>query len=405
MMQANDATPVDSRFGGLDSWVESMIAAGKLAHAQTTVFKSGATIHSNCQGVMDIAGDTPLRPDAIFRIYSMTKPVTAVAMMILIEEGKCALEDPLAKFIPAFADTKVYRSGDIEGFETASPRTPLTIRHLLTHTGGLTYANQKIEPVATLYRNNKVDFSAARDDFADAVDTVAGLPLLFHPGSCWHYSISHDIMGRLIEVISGQTFDRFLAERIFQPLRMADTGFRIAAENHHRLTAIYGYDKEGRLKDISTYSADRFLRGGTLLSGGGGLVSTSADYLRFARMLLNRGALDGARILQPATVERMIRNDLSGDLPALGAAQDSGDELTGIGFGLIGAVMLDPAQSVFDGSPGDYCWGGAASTYFWVDPQEEMVVTFMTQLMPPAALPTRREVRRLVYTALRATNR
>lgn len=404
-MRTGDATPVDSRFGALDAWVETMIATGKLAHAQTTVFKAGATIHTNCQGVMDIAGDATLRPDAIFRIYSMTKPVTAVALMTLIEEGKCALEDPLAKFIPAFSDTRVYSGGDIDNFDTEVPHAPLTIRHLLTHTGGLTYANQKVEPVATLYRNKKVDFSAARDDFAAAVDTVAGLPLIFHPGSRWHYSISHDVMGRLIEVISGQRFDRFLEERIFQPLRMADTGFRIATENHHRLTAIYGYDKEGQLKDISAYSADRFLRGGTLLSGGGGLVSTSADYLRFARMLLNKGTLDGARILQPATVERMTRNDLSGDLPTMGAAQDSGDELTGIGFGLIGAVMLDPAQSVFDGSPGDYCWGGAASTYFWVDPQEEMVVTFMTQLMPPAALPSRREVRRLVYAALRANDR
>ena len=392
----------NTRFSRLDSWVETMIATGKLAHAHTTVFKSDATIHTHRAGLMDITGDEPLREDAIFRIYSMTKPVTAVAMMTLIEECACELDDPLAKFIPAFADTRVYRSGGLDDFKTEPPRMPFTIRHLLTHTGGLTYANQQVEPVATLYRNNKVDFSAARDDFAAAVDTVAGLPLIFHPGQHWHYSISHDVMGRLIEVISGQSFDRFLQERIFEPLKMPDTGFRIAVENHHRLTAIYGHDKEGRLKDISDYSADRFLRGSTLLSGGGGLVSTSADYLRFARMLLNRGELEGARILRPETVDRMTRNDLDGDLPSMGALEDGGDSMAGIGFGLIGAIMLDPARSVFSGSFGDYCWGGAASTYFWVDPKEDMAVVFMTQLMPPRALPIRREVRRHVYDALRA---
>lgn len=390
-----------TRFRPLDAWVGSMVAAGKLAHAQTTIFKSGATIHTHRTGVMDISGDEPVRDDAIFRIYSMTKPVTAVAMMRLVEDGACDLNDPLANFIPAFAETRVYRSGNIDDYKTEPPKTPFTIRHLLTHTGGLTYANQQVEPVATLYRNNKVDFSAARDDFAAAVDSVAGLPLIFHPGQRWHYSISHDVMGRLIEVISGQPFDRFLRERIFRPLGMPDTGFHIPAENHHRLTAIYGYDKEGRLKNISDYSADRFLRSGTLLSGGGGLVSTSADYLRFARMLLNRGELDGARVLRQETVDRMTRNELDGDLPSMGALEDGGDSMAGIGFGLIGAIMLDPAQSVFSGSVGDYCWGGAASTYFWVDPKEDMVVVFMTQLMPPRALPTRREVRRHVYDALR----
>ncbi len=392
----------DTRFRQLDAWIESMTGDRKLAHAQTTIFKSGATIHTHRAGLMDIAGAEPLREDAIFRIYSMTKPVTAVGMMTLVEDGACDLDDPLGKFIPAFAETQVYRSGNIDDYKTEPPKSPFTIHHLLTHTGGLTYANQQVEPVATLYRNNKVDFSAARDDFAAAVDTAAGLPLIFHPGARWHYSISHDVMGRLIEVISGQSFDRFLEERIFQPLRMPDTGFRIATENHHRLTAIYGNDKEGRLKDISGYSADRFLRGGTLLSGGGGLVSTSADYLRFARMLLNGGELEGACILRPETVNRMTRNELDGDLPSMGALEDGGDSMAGIGFGLIGAIMLDPARSVFSGSIGDYCWGGAASTYFWVDPKEDMAVVFMTQLMPPRALPIRREVRRHVYDALRA---
>ena len=399
-MGTSESLPVDGRFSNLDSWVETMISTRKLAHAQTTIFKSGQVIHGNCRGLMDIRGSEPLRPDAIFRIYSMTKPVTAVAMMMLVEEGACDLEDPLAKYIPAFADTTVYTAGDIDTVQTEPPARALTIRNLLTHTGGLTYANQRVEPVATLYRNHKVDFSAARDDFAAAVDTVAGLPLIFHPGTRWHYSISHDVMGRLIEVIAGQPFDRFLSERLFQPLNMPDTGFRIAPENHHRLAAIYGYDKEGQLKDISDYSAERFLRGGTLLSGGGGLVSTSADYLRFARMMLNGGTLEGARILTQETVARMTRNDLPGDLPSMGADQDSGDALDGVGFGLIGAVMLDPARSAFAGSPGDYCWGGAASTYFWVDPLEDMIVVFMTQLMPPAALPTRRDVRCLVYAAL-----
>lgn len=221
------AAAEDRRFAALDDWVEGMIATGKLAHAQTTVFKSGTLLHTNRQGVMDIAGDVPLCDDAIFRSYSMTKPVTAVAMMSLVEAGLCALDDPLARFIPAFAATRVYRGGGIDDLTLEPPDTPLTIRHLLTHTGGLTYANQKVEPIATLYRENKVDFSAARDDFAALVDTVAGLPLVFHPGARWHYSISHDVLGRLIEVISGRRFDEFLAERIFRPLGMVDTGFCI----------------------------------------------------------------------------------------------------------------------------------------------------------------------------------
>ncbi|MGK0173408.1 MAG: CubicO group peptidase (beta-lactamase class C family), partial [Gammaproteobacteria bacterium] len=270
-MSTNQGGLVDPRFAPLDEWVNEMIASRKLTHAQTIVFKSGATIHTNRCGVMDLATGLALRDDAIFRIYSMTKPVTAVAMMALVEDGACDLDDALAKYIPAFADTQVYCSGAIDAVHTEPLRTPLTIRHLLTHTGGLTYANQKVEPIATLYRNAKVDFSAARDDFANAVDDVAQLPLIFHPGTRWHYSISHDLLGRLIEVITGKKFDQFLKERIFKPLDMLDTGFRLAPENHHRLPAIYGYDKQGQLKDISAYSADRFLRGGTLLSGGGGL--------------------------------------------------------------------------------------------------------------------------------------
>jgi CubicO group peptidase (beta-lactamase class C family) len=388
-------------FQAIDDWAEKLVSDRKLAMTQTTIFKSGATIHSHRTGVMDIASGTPLPEDAIFRIYSMTKPVTAVAVMMLVEDGLCAIDDPVAKYIPSFANGRVYLSGDADNYESEPARRDITIKHLLTHTGGLIYANQASPTIAELYKRTGVVFFEPHDSFADAVDAIAGLPLVSHPGDEWHYSVSHDILGRLIEVLSGQTFDKFLQTRIFDPLGMVDTGFQIAPKNHHRLAANYGYDKvTGDLKDISDFSADRFLNGGALLSGGGGLVSTSADYLRFARMMLNGGELDGARLLKPETVATMTTNHVDGDLPNMGELMHSGANMTGIGFGLIGAVMVDPAIAAFAGSKGDYCWGGAASTYFWIDPSEDMIVIFLTQLMPSSANPLRQDLRRLVYDAI-----
>ncbi|MBT5111381.1 MAG: beta-lactamase family protein, partial [Rhodospirillaceae bacterium] len=391
-MSNSHNAPADPMFKNIDDWAEALVGEGKLAHTQTAIFKSGATIHTHRTGVMDITDNTPLLGDAIFRIYSMTKPVTAVAVMMLVEDGLCAIDDPVANYIPAFANGRVYLSGGPDDYKTEPARGDMTIKHLLTHTGGLIYANQASETIKTLYKRTGVDFSAPHDSFADAVDSIAGLPLVCHPGTGWNYSVSHDVLGRLIEVISGQPFDQFLRMRILEPLRMVDTGFQIEPAKHHRLVKNYGYDENGRLKDISDYSADRFLRGGTLLSGGGGLVSTAADYLRFARMMLNCGELDGARLLKPETVALMTTNHVDGDIPDMGELMHSGYSMAGIGFGLIGAVMLDPARSVFAGSKGDYCWGGAASTYFWIDPLEDMVVVFLTQLMPSSALPLRQDL-------------
>lgn len=294
----------------------------------------------------------------------------------------------------------MYLSGGPDDYKSEPVHKEMTIKHLLTHTGGLIYANQASETIKTLYKRTGVDFSAPYSSLADAVDGIAGLPLVCHPGTGWNYSVSHDVLGRLIEVVSGQSFDQFLRTRIFEPLRMVDTGFQVETANHHRLVNNYGYDENGRLTDISNNSADRFLRGGALLSGGGGLVSTSADYLRFARMMLNSGELDGACLLKPKTVALMTTNHVDGDIPDMGELMHSGYSMAGIGFGLIGAVMLDPGRSVFAGSKGDYCWGGAASTYFWVDPLEDMIVVFLTQLMPSSALPLRQDLRRMVYAAL-----
>ena len=388
-------------FQAIDDWAETLVSEQKLAMTQTTIFKSGTTIHTHRTGVTDITGDTPLPEDAIFRIYSMTKPVTAVAVMMLVEEGLCAINDPVATYIPSFANGRVYLSGDADDYESEPARSDITIKHLLTHTGGLIYANQAAPTIATLYKRTNVDFSAPHDSFSSAVDSIAGLPLVSHPGDEWHYSVSHDILGRPVEVLTGQPFDEFLQTRIFDPLGMVDSGFQITPENHHRLVANYGYDKiTGDLKDISNYSASRFFNGGTLLSGGGGLVSTSADYLRFARMMLNCGELDGARLLKPETVATMTTNQLKNDLPDSGELIHSGANMTGIGFGLIGAVMVDPASAAFAGSKGDYCWGGAASTYFWIDPSEAMIVIFLTQLMPSSAMPLRQDLRRMVYNAI-----
>ena len=351
-------------------------------------------------GWRDVEHARPVEPDTIYRIYSMTKPITTVAALMLYEEGCFQLDDPVAKFIPAFADTRVFDGGDAESFTTAPLARPITVHDLMVHTSGLTYGFQHEHAVDALYRNHGVEFNANVAPLADLVDATAGQPLVFQPGTRWNYSVSTDVLGRLVEIWSGIPLDTFFVERIFGPLGMHDTGFRVRDGQAHRLASNYVQADDGGLRRVDAAHESPFLEPAVTLSGGGGLVSTAADYLRFMRMLRGNGALEGARLLGRKSVELMTMNQLPGDLADMGRPRFAEMPFTGVGFGLGVSVMLDPARARILGSPGEYAWGGMASTAFWVDPAEDMLVLLLTQLMPSSAYPIRRELRVLTYQAL-----
>jgi CubicO group peptidase (beta-lactamase class C family) len=349
---------------------------------------------------MDRERGRKLTADALFRIYSMTKPIVSVAFMTLFEEGLVQLDDPVAKFIAAFADVGVYAGGQLGSFKTTKPARPMTVCDLLCHTSGLTYGLQRRTPVDAAYRERKIE--AFDRPLGDWVAVLAELPLDFSPGAHWNYSVSTDALGRVIEILSGKPLDVFLQERIFAPLGMNDTGFFVAPDKAHRLGACYQYEPDGRITLQDDPETSRFKSKPAFLSGGGGLVSTARDYLRFAQMLCNGGTLDGARVLGPKTLALMTRNHLpSGkDLHSFSVSLFSEASMAGVGFGLGFAVMLDPVRNQLPGTPGDFSWGGVANTYFWVDPAEELVVVELAQVMPPFVYNLRRELRALVYAAL-----
>jgi CubicO group peptidase (beta-lactamase class C family) len=389
---------------------EAYVRTGKLSGALTLVARHGQLASLSCVGVADVATGAPLRPDTIFRIYSMTKPVTSVALMTLYEEGRFQLDDPVSRFVPEFAALRVWDDGTPLSYRTAFPEREMTVRDLLTHTSGLTYGFMGRHPVDALYRKAGVEGRAPlapqeghpAADVAEMVAKLARLPLLFSPGSRWSYSVATDVCGHLIEVISGQPLDQFFTERIFAPLGMPDTGFSVTEDQAERLAACYALTPANPLVEVDPVATSSYRAQPTFLSGGGGLVSTAADYLRFAHMLLNGGELDGARVLGRKTVEYMTTNHLptGGDLASMGQPVFAETTYEGIGFGLGFAVMLDPARAAVIGSAGEYSWGGAASTTFWVDPREELVGMLLTQLIPSSAYPVRREMRVLTYQAL-----
>jgi CubicO group peptidase (beta-lactamase class C family) len=390
---------------------EHYVRTGKLAGALALVARHGQIAALTCTGTADIASGAPLRPDTIFRIFSMTKPLTSVALMTLYEEGRFQLDDPVSRFVPEFAELRVWEDGTPLAYRTTFPEREMTVRDLLTHTSGLTYGFMGRHPVDALYRKKGVERSGplapqegepARD-VAEMVAKLSRLPLQFSPGSRWNYSVATDVCGHLVELISGQPLDRFFAERIFEPLGMVDTGFSVTGEQAERLAACYALTPKQPLLDVDPAGASSsYATHPSFLSGGGGLVSTAADYLRFCHMLLNGGELDGARVLGRKTVEYMTLNHLptGGDLASMGQRVFSETTYEGIGFGLGFAVMLDPARAAVVGSVGEYAWGGAASTMFWVDPREELVGMLLTQLIPSSAYPLRREMKALTYQAL-----
>jgi CubicO group peptidase (beta-lactamase class C family) len=390
---------------------EHYVRTRKLAGVLTLVARHGQVAALSCAGTADTASDARLRPDTIFRIYSMTKPITSVALMTLYEEGRFQLDDPVSRWIPEFADLRVWEDGTPLAYRTTFPEREMTVRDLLTHTSGLTYGFMGRHPVDALYRKAGVEGRAplapqegepARD-VAEMVAKLGRLPLQFSPGTRWNYSVATDVCGHLVELISGQPLDRFFSERIFQPLGMVDTGFSVTEERAPRLAACYALTPKASLLEVDRAgTASSYTSHPTFLSGGGGLVSTAADYLRFAHMLLNGGELDGARVLGRKTVEYMTINHLptGGDLATMGQRVFAETTYEGIGFGLGFAVMLDPARAAVVGTAGEYAWGGAASTMFWVDPREELVGMLLTQLIPSSAYPLRREMKALTYQAL-----
>ena len=389
---------------------ERYVRTGKLPGVLTLVARRGQVASIEVCGQRDVEAGKPMTTDTIFRFYSMTKPVTSVALMSLYEQGAFRLEDPVSRFIESFADLRVWLDGTPLKYRTRFPERQMTIRDLLTHTSGLTYGFMANHPVDALYRHHGVERGGALmagegtppATSAEMMDKLATMPLLFSPGTRWSYSVATDVCGRLIEIISGQPLDVFFDEHIFQPLGMVDTAFSVPVDKAERLASCYAYTPSQRLLLTDAATSSPYLDHPTFLSGGGGLVSTAMDYLRFCTMLLNKGELDGRRILGRKTVEYMTVNHLPGnaDLAAMGQSSFSETSYEGIGFGLGFSVVLDAAQAQVIGSPGIYAWGGAASTAFWIDPREELIVMLLSQLLPSSTYPLRNELQALAYQAL-----
>lgn len=380
---------------------DKYVGPGRLPCAQFLLARRGETVHETVLGNRDVERATPLTDDTVFRIYSMTKPVTSIALMMLVEEGLVALDDPVAKHIPAWKDLAVYSAG-VDPFLTTPAARPMQVVDLLRHTSGLTYGFQSRTNVDAAYRKLRAEEMHAGHDLEAFIGMLAKLPLEFSPGEAWNYSVATDVCGYLVQKIAGKPLDQVFQERIFGPLKMADTGFHVRDDQRSRFGACYNATPQGGLKLQDDPQTSPYLAPPPLLSGGGGLVSTAADYMRFCRMLLNGGELDGARILAPKTIQLMATNHLPGDkdLTELSRSLFSESTNAGVGFGLGFAVVFDPPKTLIPCSKGEYYWGGAASTAFWIDPVEEVTAVFMTQLLPSSTYPIRRELRTLTYSAL-----
>jgi CubicO group peptidase (beta-lactamase class C family) len=391
--------------------------SGRFPGTQLLIYRRGKIVHSTVQGFADVERKMPVKDDTIYRIYSMTKPITSVAFMMLVEEGRVAIDEPVHKYIPEWKDLGVFQAGTAPPFLTKPPSRPMLIVDLLRHTSGLTYGFQQRSNVDAAYREMKIGEVEKAGTLQSMIDGLAKMPLEFSPGEAWNYSVSTDVIGYLIGKISGKPFERFLKERIFEPLDMNDTDFFVPAGKAHRFAACYSADPQG---GTTFHAADRnggltlhddptkssFLSPPSFISGGGGLCSTATDYLTFCRALLNGGELGGVRLIGPKTLALMTSNHLPGgrDLPAMSRSLFSEATYDGIGFGLGFAVTMDPAQTLIAGSPGEFSWGGAATTSFFIDPAEELITIFMTQVIPSTAYPLRRELRTMVYAAISDSN-
>ena len=377
------------------------IQPGKLPGTLTLVAQRGEIAYIKAQGLMDVERNKAMRRDTIFRIYSMTKPITSIAMMQLYEQGRCLLDDPVHRYIPSWKNLQVYKSGVYPNFITTPATSVMTIRDLLTHMSGLTYGFMQRTNVDAAYRELGLDGSEGLT-LEKLVSQLAELPLEFSPGTAWNYSVATDLLGYLVQLLADQPFDEYLHERIFEPLGMSNTGFQVADDQLERFAACYQYQSGNQLKLQDDPATSAFRRKGTFLSGGGGLVSTIDDYFHFAQALCQGGEFQGQRIIGRKTLEFMRSNHLPGnqDLPGLSVGSFSETPYAGSGFGLGFSVKTDVAKSQINGSVGEYGWGGLASTNFFIDPVEELVMIFMTQLIPSSSYPIRQELRAIINGAL-----
>lgn len=395
------------RLAKLDAYLAGYVDSGRLAGWSMAVARRGQVVHSSVYGHADLEAGKKMASDTIFRIYSMTKPLTSVAAMMLWEEGRLQLTDPVSRFIPSFGDLKVFKRGSSTAPIFEGLTEPMRVWHLLTHTSGLTYGFLMSHVVDEMYRKAGFEWGMPKGkNLAEVCDLLSELPLLFQPGTEWNYGVSTDVLGRVVEVASGMSLDTFIEERICKPLGMDDTSFYALPDKADRVAQLYARNPATKKAMPLKAAAAAAVQPPDCLMGGGGMVGTIGDYMRFADMLRRGGVADptlgGARLLSPRTVSYMATNHLPGnaDLSEFGRPIFSETTQEGFGFGLGFAVLMDPARAKTAGSLGDFGWGGAASTTFVVDPVEDMVSVFMTQLMPSSTYPLRPYIRQLLRQAI-----
>ena len=378
------------------------VEPGKIPGSITLVARRGQPCYLDIQGQRDLERATPMTEDSILRIYSMSKPITSLAMMTLHERGLFSLDDPVHRFIPAWRDLRVWRAGSLPLFETEPTRRSMTIRDLFMHTSGLTYDFMRATNIDYAYRKLQVGLVRPGYTLQNMIDELGQLPLEFSPGERWNYSLSTDVLGYLVEVISGQSLSDYLRSVIFEPLGMNDTHFEIPKDKVNRFASCYTRNFKKGI-DLTDDGQDSEFANRSFHSGGGGLVSTVPDYYRFCQMLLGGGTVDGTRIIGSRTLAFMTRNHLPGgaDMAEFATGGFSESEYEGVGFGLGFANSLDPVRNGHPNSAGSFYWGGLASTLFWVDPTEELVVIFMTQLIPSRTFNFRGQLENIIYAALR----
>ena len=389
-----------------DHMQRNYIGPAKIAGCHIAVARHGHIAYNKTFGMMDIERNRPTRDDTIYRIYSMTKPITSVALMTLYEQGYFQLNDPVSRYVPSWKNHRVWVSGEGADMVTEAPGRPITFRDVLSHMAGLTYGGGLPgvgvqHPIDNIYRALKIRSAGTTDTMMEFMDKLSQVPLRYQPGQAWMYSLATDVCGALVEIISGKPFAQYLQEVIFGPLGMVDTAFHVVPEKHDRFAANYERGPDKKLKLLDDPATSAFSKPVAFKSGGGGLTGTTGDYMRFCEMLRRGGELDGHRILGPRTLEIMHMNHLPGgkDLTqvAIGGFSETANE--GVGFGLGFASTMDQVATGGLGT-GDYYWGGAASTIFWVDPKEDLTMVFMTQLMPSGTFNFRGQLKSLVYASI-----
>ncbi len=392
------------RLARIDSHFKDYVDDGRLPGYHVAVARYGQIVHSSTYGMRDAEAKLPIEQDTMYRIYSMTKPITSIALMMMVEEGKIQLTDEVSKYIPSFGNVRVFAGGSSLKPITAPSRAPMRVWHLLTHTAGLTYGFNYYDATDAIYRANEAEFAKENPNptLEQLCDRYATLPLVFEPGTSWNYSVATDVVGRLVEVVSGMRLGDFFQKRILGPLGMNDTSFYVDPAKHSRVAALYAFDPSPAKKVRYTALENQVLTPRSFDSGGGGLVSTAADYWKFLQMLENGGELSGVRIVSPTTIDLMTLNHIPGNKDISDWGRPMGEEVfyDGLGFGLGFAVVIDQAKTKVACSNGTYSWGGMASTAFWIDPVEEITAMFFTQLMPSTTHPIRPFLRSLVYQSI-----